>query len=190
MAATRVERLDVREPSAHRMPLVLLICAVGTAGLLRDAWPDAIDWPFVDLHAAFGLLLCLMVVMQFHAADSSAVPLSCAGLQAFCRGLTRLVFLLLYVLFGLDGLVHAAAMWWNSGMQGSARPATIRPPESLQDYLAYGVIALAMIRLLGARIPQRSPTVSTTKESGIRAGRGRGCSAVAAGAGPKSAVTR
>jgi hypothetical protein len=37
---------------------------------------------------------------------------------------------------------------------------------------------------------QRLPTTSTTNESGISAGRGCGCSAVAGGAGPKSAVTR
>jgi diguanylate cyclase (GGDEF)-like protein/PAS domain S-box-containing protein len=37
---------------------------------------------------------------------------------------------------------------------------------------------------------QRLPTTRTTKESSISVGRGRGCSAVAAGAGPKSAVTR
>ena len=37
---------------------------------------------------------------------------------------------------------------------------------------------------------QRFPTTNTTNESAIGAGRGRGCAAVAAGAGPKSAVTR
>ncbi|HEX3951906.1 MAG TPA: hypothetical protein VHW95_18805 [Steroidobacteraceae bacterium] len=190
MAAIKFDRLDAREPDVSGMPLALAVSTVGTASLLRDAWPNAITWPFIDLHAAFGVLLCLMVVMQLHAAKSRRIPLSGARLHAFCRGLTRLVFLLLYVLFGLNELVHAAATLWNNGLQGSVHPATLQPPESLRDYLAYGVVALAMIRLLGPRIIQRSPAISRTKESGISAGRGRGCSAVAAGAGPKSAVTR
>jgi cytochrome b561 len=145
---------------------------------------------FVDLHTAFGVLLCLMVVAQFHAANLQAIALSGSSLHAFCRGLTRLVFLVLYVLFGVNGLVHVTATLWNNSMQGSAQPAQLLPPESLRVYLAYGVAALIIIRVLEAWMAHRSPTTSTTKESAINAGRGRGCSAVGAGAGPKSAVTR
>jgi cytochrome b561 len=149
-----------------------------------------VHWPFIDLHAAFGVLLCLMVLAQFHAANLRAVPLSDLNLHAFCRGLSRLVFLMLYVLFGLNELVHVAAALWNKGLHGGAQQALLPPPDSLRVYLAYGVVALVIIRVLEAWMVQRAPTSSTTKESAITAGRGRGCSAVAAGAGPKSAVTR
>ena len=190
MSATRVVRWDTRSVAGRRVPFVLAVCAVGTASVLRDAWPNAIHWSFVNLHAVFGVLLCLLVVAQFHAANLRAAPLSGLSLRAFCRGLTRLVFLMLYVLFGVNGLVHMAATVWNSGLHGSEQPALLQPPESLRDYLAYGVVALIIIRVLEARMAQRSPTTNTTKESAINAGRGRGCSAVGAGAGPKSAVTR
>jgi hypothetical protein len=147
-------------------------------------------WSFIDLHAAFGVLLCLMVVAQFHVENLRAVALSGTSLRAFCRGLTRLVFLELYALFGVHELVHVAATLWNKGPHGTAQQVLLQPPESLRDYLAYGVAALIIIRVLEAWTAQRSPTTSNTKESSISAGRGRGCSAVAAGAGPKSAVTR
>jgi hypothetical protein len=190
MAAIRVLRLDTRSAGARRMAFALAVCAVGTASVLRDAWPRSMHWSFIDLHAGFGMLLCLMVVAQFHAENLRAVASSGLTLRAFCRGLTRLVFLELYVLFGVNELVHVAARQWNKGLHGSAPPAILQPPESLRDYLAYGVVALIIILVLEAWMTQRSPTTSTTKESAISAGRGRGCSAVAAGAGPKSAVTR
>ena len=190
MAAIGVVGSNTRSAGARRAAFALTVCAVGTASLLRDAWPKAMNWSYIDLHAAFGGLLCLMVIAQFHAEHLRAVPMSGLRFHAFCREVTRLVFLVLYVLFGVHGLVHWAATLWNNGMRGSARPALLQPPESLRDYLAYGVAALLIIRVLEARMTQCSPTTSTTKESGISAGRGRGCSAVAAGAGPKSAVTR
>jgi hypothetical protein len=190
MAAIGIVGLNMRGAAARRLAFALAVCAVGTASLLRDAWPKAMHWPFIDLHAAFGALLCLMVVAQFHAENLRAVALSGLSLHAFCRGLTRLVFLELYVLFGVNELVHWAATLWNKGLHGGAQPAVLPSPESLRDYLAYGVVALIIIRLLEAWMTHRSPTTSTTKESAISAGRGRGCSAVAAGAGPKSAVTR
>ena len=190
MAAIELARSDTRSAAARRLAFALAVCAMGTTSLLRDAWPRSMHGPFIDLHAAFGTLLCLMVVAQFHAANLRAAASIGLSLHAYCRGVTRLVFLELYVLFGTNELVHVAAALWNKGLYGSAQPAILQPPESLRDYLAYGVVALIIIRVLEARISQRSPTTSTTKESAIGAGLGRGCSAVAAGAGPKSALTR
>lgn len=155
MATLKAMGLDMRSAGAHRMALALAACAVGTTSVLRDAWPKAMHWSFVDLHAVFGVLLCLMVVAQFHAANLRAVPLSGLILHAFCRGLTRLVFLMLYLLFGMHEMVHVVATLWNKGMYGNAHPAILQPPESLRDYLAYGVVALIIIRVLEAWMAQR-----------------------------------
>jgi hypothetical protein len=67
----------------------------------------------------------------------------------------------------VNELVHVAARQWNKGLHGSAPPAILQPPESLRDYLAYGVVALIIIRVLEAWMTQRSPTTSTTKDSMI-----------------------
>jgi hypothetical protein len=168
MAAIRMVGLDMRSAAACRLTFALAVCAVGTASLVRDAWPKAMHWPYMDLHAAFGVLLCLMVVAQFHAVNLRAVALSGLSLHAFCRGLTRLVFLELYVLFGVNELVHVAATLWNKGLHGGAQPAILQPPESLRDYLAYGVFALIVIRVLGVWMAQRSRTTSTSKEIAFR----------------------
>lgn len=190
MAAIKAVGKNTGWPRARRRAFALTVCAVGAASLLQDTWPRAMHASDIDLHAAYGVLLCLMVLAQFRAVNSRAAPLNNVNLHAFCRALTRLVFLMLYVLFGVNALVHVAAMLWNDGLRGGGQRALLQPPESLRVYLAYGVIALILIRVLEAWMSQRSPTTNTTKELSISAGRGRGCSAVADGAGPKSALTR
>ena len=201
MTAIKVGESGAGAANGRRLWLVLPLCAVGTAGVLRDSWPRVQHLPSVNLHAIFGAILWLMVVTQFCQANLGGPRLHAAGVQQLCRRLSRRVYLLLYVLFGLSQLVRAAAILWNSGALGALHPATVPPPENLRDYLAYGVLALLTLHALAAAqcqalrrssalVRQRRPTTSTTNESGIGAGRGWGCSAVAAGGSAKSAVTR
>ena len=168
MAKIKAVRSDRRSAAARRMAFALAVCAVGTASVLRDAWPRAIHWPLIDLHIAFGVLLCLMVLAQFHAANLRSVAWCGASLHTFCRGLTRLVFLTLYVLFGVNGLVHVAATLWNNGLHGGAPPALLQPPESLRVYLAYGVVALILIRVFERWMNQRSSSTLTLLSTALR----------------------
>jgi hypothetical protein len=74
MAKIKAVGSDTRSAAANRMAFALALCAVGTASVLRDAWPRAIHWPLIDLHIAFGVLLCLMVLAQFHAPIYGRLP--------------------------------------------------------------------------------------------------------------------
>lgn len=148
MAAIKVVESDAA--GARRLSLALPLCAVGIAGLLRDSWPGAPHLPGVNLHAIFGALLWLMVVAQFSHASLAGPPLCAAGVHELCRRLSRRVYLLLYVLFGVSQLVRIAAILWNSGAQGASHPAFLPSPENLRDYFAYGVFALLTIRVLAA----------------------------------------
>jgi hypothetical protein len=56
---------------------------------------------------------------------------------------------LLYLLFGVSQIVRIGARLWNSQAHGASL-AIMQPPENLRDYLAYGVLALLSIHLLGA----------------------------------------
>ena len=150
MTAIKVVESGGRAASARRLSLALPLCAVGMAGLLRDSWPGAPHLPAVNLHAVFGAMLWLMVVAQFRHANLAGTPLRAAGVHELCRRLSRRVYLLLYVLFGVSLLVRMAAILWNSGTQGASHPAILPPPDNLRDYLAYGVFALLTIRALAA----------------------------------------
>jgi cytochrome b561 len=175
--------------------LALFVCAVGIAGLVHDSWPSVVPRSSINLHAVFGLLLWIMVLTQFHQRASLSNLLHGADMHAVCRQLSRAVYLLLYVLFGVNQLIRAGVVLWNSGMHGASKPAILQPPENLRDYLAYGIVALITIHALAAlqrhllkRTPQSrspsvwntqqapghhfSPTTSTTNDPGISAGRG------------------
>jgi cytochrome b561 len=141
---------QARAARARRLSFALPLYAIGIAGLLRDTWPGALYLPHVDLHAIFGVLLWILVVAQFRNASLASPALDGAAVHALGRGLSHRVYLLLYVLFGAGQLVRIAAIFWNSGTQGALHPAILMSPESLRDYLAYGVFALLTIHVLEA----------------------------------------
>jgi len=181
VAAIKVVESGAHAAVVRRLSLALPLAAIAIAGLLRDSWPGALHLPGINLHAIFGATLWLMVVAQFRHANLANPPLRSAGVHELCRRLSRRVYLVLYVLFGVSQIVRMAAILWNSGTQGASHPAILPSPENLRDYLAYGVFALLTIHILAAlqfhalkRVVahHRSPTTSTTNESGIIAGRG------------------
>ena len=144
MAAIREVESDARAISGCPPWFALPICAIGIAGQLRDSWPSALYLP-TGLHALFGVTLWLMVLAQFRQAQRSALGPGAA--YALCRGLSRGVFLQLYILFGVSQILRIAVILWNRGRSG-AHMAILQPPENLRDYLAYGVFALLTIQAL------------------------------------------
>jgi cytochrome b561 len=150
VAAIKVVESGAGAAGARRLLFALPFCAIGIAGLLRDSWPGELPLPGVNLHAIFGAMLWLMVVAQFCRGNLEGPPLRGAGVQQLCRRLSRRVYLLLYVLFGVNLLVRMAAILWNSGTRGASHPAILPTPENLRDYLAYGVFTLLTIRALAA----------------------------------------
>jgi cytochrome b561 len=187
-----------RHARAHAWVFAFLVCTVGIIGLVLDSWPRSLQGPRINLHAVFGLLLWIMVIAQFRQACASR-PVHEEDLRLICRQSSRAVYFLLYILFGANQIILLAVLLWNRGTIGAMHPAIVQQPENLRDFLGYGIFALLTMRALAALHrhalerggpAQRFPTTNTTNESAISAGRGRGCAAVAAGAGPKSAVTR
>jgi cytochrome b561 len=128
----------------------LLVCTVGIAVLIYDAWPASVLRPRINLHAVFGLLLWIMVVVQFERGARSPSLLQQENFHLFCRRLARAVYLLLYILFGANQLIGFGVLLWNRGSLGALHPAILQPPENLRDYLVYGIIALLTIHALAA----------------------------------------
>lgn len=140
--------------------LALFVCAAGIAGLVHDSWPISVQWSGINLHAVFGTLLWIMVLAQFHQRASLSNLMHGADMHAVCRQLSREVYLLLYVLFGVNQLIRAGVILWNGRMHGAFTHAILQPPENMRDYLAYGVVALITIRALAAfqrHLLKRSP---------------------------------
>jgi cytochrome b561 len=134
---------------ARAWVFAFLVCSVGIVGLVRDSWPKSVQAPWINLHAVFGLLLWIMVVVQFRQECSSRLVHG-ADFHSICRQSSRAVYFLLYILFGANQIIRFAVFLWNRGTIGAMHPAIVQPPENLRDYLAYGIFALLTIRALTA----------------------------------------
>ena len=86
----------------------------------------------MGLHALFGSFLSVFVIAAFYRRVRHAPPMQMAELRNFSRSLSRLVYLLLYVVFGAVLLANMP-VW---------------PTRDLRATLGYGIAALVMIRVL------------------------------------------
>ena len=132
---------------AVRFAGLSLIAVTGVAGLLRDAWPERIPSAFLHMHAAFGALLLSLVLVSF-LQEIAAGALAEPAAHALARRLSRDVYLLLYLVFGANLFIRAAA--------GAAVSA---PPENLRDYFSYGLAALLIVRALTALSVRQPPAL-------------------------------
>jgi cytochrome b561 len=117
-------------------PLVVLI---GILALVQDSWPHAL-LHHGQFHVLFGALLWIGVVMRFYAFQNQSHR-SAADLRAFSRGLSRRVYLLLYLLMLLRLII---------GMSRGPLHPVRWVADDFQVYLACGGIALVTIHLLAA----------------------------------------
>jgi cytochrome b561 len=126
---------------AFHTNLALLVLVVGLLGLLHDA----VSIPARQsacLHVLFGVLLWVCCVTRFYRGVHQAPAMLPMDTRVLVRGLSRSVYLLLYVLMLFQiaiGIVRARP-----------RQPILGPAEAFQSYLACGLIALATIHLLAA----------------------------------------
>jgi hypothetical protein len=127
--------------------LALLVVGIGLLGLIADTSPIPLPHRGNLLHVLFGALLCAYVIARFYGRLRRSPRMQPTEIRAFSRHLSRLVYLLLYILtfFNLViGVVRA--------VPHSTFPARA---EDFQIYLACGCGALITIRVLAA-LCQRS----------------------------------
>jgi hypothetical protein len=140
--------------AAIRIAGFALIATTGIAGLSADARPV--------LHAAFGAMLLSMILASFRNGIFGD-RLDEAAARALSRRLSRTVYLMLYLVFGVDLIMRA-----------SSSAAVLPPPENLREYFYCGLVALAAIRflaMLSARrppAPRMSPQLAPAEDGAAR----------------------
>jgi cytochrome b561 len=158
MAAIKLVGSNESAGPGRRRRFPCLVAVVGIAGLLRDSWPALLHWPPINLHAVFGTMLWAMVVTRFLQASLTA-PLAGEEARNLSRQLSRLVYLLLYVVFGAQQLLRLAVNYGDIAAKHAALALFVPPPDNLRDYLAYGLVALLTIRALAAISVRRPPAL-------------------------------
>lgn len=133
---------DDRKSLAFHRSLGLLVASVGVLGVLLDSSRMQTYASWINIHALFGSLLWLWVVIRFHGRIRRSLHASPTEIRAFTRRLSRTVYLLLYFLMCVKQIASIARFTPDRTTIGSA--------EDFQVYLAYGVLALVTIHGLAA----------------------------------------
>jgi cytochrome b561 len=94
--------------------------------------------------ALFALLLAGLLTARCRWWLKYSPPTSPADIRLFSRGLSRSVYLVLYLIIGAQLMVNIAGAL--QGGAGAARDLGMLKPTS-QAFLAYGLIALVLIRV-------------------------------------------
>ena len=128
-----------RISEAFHANLAPLAAVVGVLGLIHDSWP--IPMPHRgNLHVLFGSLLWLCVVARFYRRFRLEPRMSIADIRPFSRRLSRLVYLLLYLLMCCQLII---------GILSDAPHRSLQQiNEGFQVYLGCGLLALLTIQVL------------------------------------------
>jgi cytochrome b561 len=130
-----------RISEAFHANLAPLVAVLGVLGLIHDSWPTPLSHRG-NLHVLFGSLLWLCVVARFYRWFRLQPRLLIDDIRPFCRHLSRLVYLLLYLLMCCQLII---------GILSDAPHRSVQQiNEGFQAYLACGVLALLTIQVLAA----------------------------------------
>lgn len=151
------EYCAAKRAAAFNSGMAALVVLVGILGLLHDSWAPKARGPWSGIHALFGTLLWASVIAQFYCRIKHSAPMLPVDIAAFSRRLSRMVYLLLYVLLGVNQIICFAAFMWSGRASGRG--------EHLPGYLGYGMIALVTIHILAAMCPYSRASAGARRRS-------------------------
>ena len=144
----------LRQVSALYWGMVLLAVLVGVFGLVHDSWLAALTSRSC-VHALFGLLLAGSVIARFYWWLKHSPPAQKADIRRFSRHLSRLIYLVLYLVIGAKLIIGIVNFMWHGGIldfgllldNDSAQDLGIyKSTADFRAILVCGLIALALIR--------------------------------------------
>jgi cytochrome b561 len=162
--------------------IALVVVVIGILGLLRGSWPRQLLESWINVHALFGLLLCGVVLARCRWRIKHSPRMLPADVRELSRQLSRIVYLLLYVVIGvreiigiLNSLRHGGAVDFNlfdERFQGRDYWA-FNPKDDFQSLIASGLFALIFVRVLTFRLWLRSVECAAVSKAptGINPGR-------------------
>lgn len=140
----------------------LLAVAVGVLGLLGASWQRQALESWINIHALFGLLLCGLVLAAYHWRIKHSPRMLSGNVRELSRHLSRIVYLMLYVVIGvreviviINGLWHGGAVDFNLFGEHSRHGLDDRgfdPKDDFQLFFASGLFALIFVRALAFRL--------------------------------------
>jgi cytochrome b561 len=137
---------------------VLITVAIGVLGLHGDARLKQVLESGINIHVLFGLLLCGLVLARCRWRMAHSPHMPPHEIRELSRHLSRIVYLLLYVVIGSREVVGVLNSLWNRGpvdfnlFDARFRPgpdyAGFDPKDDFQMFLVTGLVALLFVRAL------------------------------------------
>jgi cytochrome b561 len=165
------------EPSLHPLALaysrprmlialyrcaVLLVATIGVLGLLDGSWLRQMIESWINIHALFGLLLCGLVLARYQWRVRLSPRMLPADIGELSRHLSRIVYLLLYVVVGVRQIIGIINSIWHGNavdfnlfddrFRNGPDRAGWNPKDDFQLFLATGLFVLIIVRVLAFRL--------------------------------------
>ncbi len=148
--------------TAVQWAVAALVIEVGVLGLVQHSWIRQALELWINIHALFGVLLWSLVIAVFHSRVKHAPNLLPIDARELSRHLSRVVYLLLYVVIGVRQIIGLVNCIWYGGtfdfnllderFRNGPYHNGFDPKNDFQAFLAYGLSALVLARVLAFRI--------------------------------------
>jgi cytochrome b561 len=146
--------------------VALVAVVVGVLGLFGPSGPRQMLESWINIHALFGLLLCGLVISRCRWRVKHSPRMLPADIRDLSRHLSRVVYLLLYVVVGVRQIIGLLNSIWHGGavdfnlfdehFRNGFDRASWNPKDDFQLFLATGLFALIIVRVLAFRLSLRS----------------------------------
>jgi cytochrome b561 len=140
----------------------LLAVVIGVLGLAGVSWPRQMLESWINIHVLFGLLLCGLVYSRCHWRVMHSPHMLPPDIRQLSRHLSRIVYLLLYLVIGVRESISILGSLWHGGAldfnlfdaRFRQRPdyARFNPKDDFQLFFASGLFALIFVRVLAFRL--------------------------------------
>jgi cytochrome b561 len=144
----------------------LLVVVIGVLSLLDGSWLRQMLESWINIHALFGLLLCGLVLVRYQWRVRHSPGMLPTDVRELSRHLSRIVYLLLYVVIGvrqsigiINSIWHGSAVDFNlfdDRTSNGPDRAGWNPKDDFQLLLATGLFVLIIVRVLACRLWLRS----------------------------------
>jgi hypothetical protein len=122
---------------------------IGVLGLLGASWPRQMLESWINIHALFGLLLAGWVFSRYRSRLTHPPRMLRADIHRLSRHLSRIVYLLLFLVIGVTEIIGMVGGLWHGSEtgQGTGYPG-FDPTDDFQSFFASGLFALVVVRVL------------------------------------------
>jgi cytochrome b561 len=144
----------------------LVTVAIGVLGLQGDSSLRQVLEAWINIHVLFGLLLCGLLLARCRWRVARPPRMLTADIRELSRHLSRIVYLLLYVVIGMREVVGIVNSLWgggpvdfslvDAGFRQGPDYAGFNPKDDFQLFFASGLFALLFVRVVACTLWLRS----------------------------------